>query len=490
MTENTNKTSIWDAGGFGDEDLTELALQENAILNVRKLVGEISEMKGRPLTACVRSFGCQMNARDSEKLSGVLLRCGYLLTDDEDADLVIFNTCTVRDTANTRVYGRLGQIHHFKKSRKDMIVCICGCMPQAEGAAEEIHRRFPFIDIIFGTHNLFRFATLLYEKLSGGGAGKNGTVIEIWKDTQQIVEGLPVRREYPWKSGVNISFGCNNFCTYCIVPYVRGRERSRSPREIIHEIERLSEDGVIEIMLLGQNVNSYGNDIPGGMRFPELLARAAEVSGIERVRFMTSHPKDLSDELIDVMAGSPKIADHLHLPVQSGSSRVLHVMNRRYTKEDYLALVERIRAKMPDISLTTDIIVGFPGETENDFLETLDLVRKVRYDSAFTFLYSVRSGTLAAGMPDQIPHEIAQERFDRLLTEVQQIANETIARHVGKTMTALVESTDPKEPGMLSGRLGNNIMIHFPGPADRIGTMVPVRILEQHGFYYTGEIAE
>ena len=488
MTENERiiETAQIAEQPVGMEDLGELKLQEEAILQVRRLVAELAKERGHALTACVRTFGCQMNARDSEKLSGVLLRCGYELTDDEDADLVLFNTCTVRDTANTRVYGRLGQVHHYKKSHRDMIVAICGCMTQAAGAADEIHRRYPFIDIIFGTHNIFRFATLLYEKLSG----RKGTVIEIWEDTKQIVESLPVQREFPYKSGVNIMFGCNNFCTYCIVPYVRGRERSRSPEEILCEIRRLAEDGVIEIMLLGQNVNSYGKDLPDGMNFAKLLASCCGIDGIERIRFMTSHPKDLSDELIEVMASQPKVAPHLHLPVQSGSSRILKEMNRRYSKEDYLALVDRIRAKIPDIALTTDIIVGFPGETEEDFLETLDVVRKVRYDSAFTFLYSKRSGTPAAAMEDQIPHDVAQERFDRLLAEVQKIANEVCARHQGKVMTALVEGVDAKDPSLLTGRLGNNLMIHFPGSRDLIGTMVPVKLTKQHGFYYTGEIAD
>ena len=312
-------------------------------------------------------------------------------------------------------------------------------------------------------------------------------VIDIWKDTDKIVEDLPTERKYSFKSGVNIMFGCNNFCSYCIVPYVRGRERSRDPKDIIREIEKLVADGVVEVMLLGQNVNSYGKTLEHPISFAQLLTEIEKIEGLERIRFMTSHPKDLSDELIEVMKHSKKICRHLHLPVQSGSSRILQKMNRRYTKESYLELVRKIKEAIPDISLTTDIIVGFPGETEEDFEETMDVVRKVRYDSAFTFIYSKRTGTPAAIMEDQVLEEIVKERFDRLLAEVQKISAEVCAIHSGTVQKVLVESVNAHDPSLVTGRLSNNILVHFPGNEELIGTLVDVRLNECKGFYYIGE---
>ena len=312
-------------------------------------------------------------------------------------------------------------------------------------------------------------------------------VVDIWEGTDQIVENLPARRKYPFKSGVNIMYGCNNFCSYCIVPYVRGRERSREPEDILSEIRTLVEDGVVEVMLLGQNVNSYGKTLDTPMIFAKLLEQVAEIPGLERIRFMTSHPKDLSDELIGVMRDCPKICRHLHLPLQSGSSRILRKMNRIYDKEQYLALAEKIKGEIPDLSLTTDIIVGFPGETEEDFEETLDVVRRVRYDSAFTFLYSKRTGTPAASMTEQVPEEVVKPRFDRLLKEVQRISSEVCGKDVGKTMTALIEDVDTHDGRLVTGRLSNNIMVHVPGDASDIGRLIPVVLVESKGFYYMGE---
>ncbi|HJA12360.1 MAG TPA: tRNA (N6-isopentenyl adenosine(37)-C2)-methylthiotransferase MiaB [Candidatus Mediterraneibacter merdipullorum] len=440
---------------------------------------------GRRLTFCVVTFGCQMNARDSEKLTGILERIGYEETpDEEQADFVIYNTCTVRENANQRVYGRLGQLGRIKKKNPYMRIALCGCMMQEPEAVEKLKKSYRFVDIIFGTHNIYKFAELIYTRMES-----ERMVIDIWNDTDQIVEDLPSERKYPFKSGVNIMFGCNNFCSYCIVPYVRGRERSRSPRAILREIERLAADGVVEVMLLGQNVNSYGKTLETPMTFAQLLREVEKVEGLERIRFMTSHPKDLSDELIEVMAQSGKICRHLHLPVQSGSSRILQKMNRRYTKEDYLALVEKIRRAMPDISLTTDIIVGFPGETEEDFQDTLDVVRKVRYDSAFTFIYSKRTGTPAAVMEDQVEPAVVKDRFDRLLREVQDISAEMCASRQGMVQSALVESVDDHEPGMVTGRLSSNLLVHFPGDASMIGSICPVLLRECRGFYYIGEIS-
>ena len=451
----------------------------------KEYVKKQSEELGRPLTYCVTTFGCQMNARDSEKLTGILEEVGYVAAEDEKADFVIYNTCTVRENANLRVYGRLGVLHGYKKKNKHMTIALCGCMMQEPEVVEKLKKSYKFVDIIFGTHNIFKFAELIVRNFE-----EKGMVIDIWKDTQEIVEDLPVERKYSFKSGVNIMFGCNNFCSYCIVPYVRGRERSRKPEDIIAEIKKLVADGVIEVMLLGQNVNSYGKNLETPMSFAKLLQEIEKIEGLKRIRFMTSHPKDLSDELIEVMANSKKICKQLHLPLQSGSSEILKVMNRRYDKEKYLALVEKIKKAIPDIGLTTDIIVGFPGETEEDFLETLDVVRKVRYDSAFTFIYSKRTGTPAAAMENQVPEDVAKDRFDRLLKEVQNISQEMTARFEGMVEEVLVEDVNDHNPELVTGRMSNNHLVHFPGDASMIGKIVKVHLDECKGFYYLGSAVE
>ncbi len=451
----------------------------------RQIVQSESKRLGRPLYACSVTFGCQMNARDSEKLSGILECVGYSAIDSEEADLVIYNTCTVRDNANQRVYGRLGVLHGLKKKNPHMKIALCGCMMQEESVIEKIQKSYRFIDLIFGTHNIFKFAELLYTMFAS-----ERTVIDIWKDTNQIVENLPVERKYPFKSGINIMFGCNNFCSYCIVPYVRGRERSRNPEDILREIKTLAADGVVEIMLLGQNVNSYGKNLAKPMSFASLLKEAEKIEGIERIRFMTSHPKDLSDDLIAVMKESRKICRHLHLPLQSGSTRILQAMNRRYTKEQYLALAEKIRKEIPDIAITTDIIVGFPGETMEDIDETIDVVKQVQFDNAFTFIYSKRTGTPAASMPGQVPEEIVKEGFNKLLKTVQDTARSRVSLWNGQTMPVLVEERNLQEKSLLTGRLSNNTIVHFPGDASLIGQIVNVRLKECHGFYYIGETAE
>lgn len=444
----------------------------------RELVKEQSEKLGRPLTACTTTFGCQMNARDSEKLLGVLEQIGYQEeTNEEDADFVIYNTCTVRENANMRVYGRLGQLNRVKKQKPHMLIGLCGCMMQEPEVVEKIKKSYRFVDLIFGTHNIYKFAELIVTRLES-----QRMVIDIWKDTDKIVEDLPSERKFSFKSGVNIMFGCNNFCSYCIVPYVRGRERSRNPEDIIREIQGLVADGVVEVMLLGQNVNSYGKTLEHPMTFAQLLTEIEKIEGLERIRFMTSHPKDLSDELIEVMKHSKKICKHLHLPVQSGSTEILKKMNRRYTKEQYLELVRKIKEAVPDISLTTDIIVGFPGETEEDFLETMDVVKKVRYDSAFTFIYSKRTGTPAAAMENQVPEDVVKDRFDRLLKEVQSISAEVCSVHEGTTQSVLVEAVNDHDPALVTGRLSNNILVHFPGEKELIGKIVSVRLDACKGF--------
>lgn len=461
----------------------EPARQYFFLAKARQYVAELAERLGHTPTCCVTTFGCQMNARDSEKLSGILERAGYEISESEKADFVIFNTCTVRDNANQRVYGRLGELNGYKRKNPEMRIALCGCMMQEPTVIEKIKKSYSFVDLIFGTHNIYKFAELLCTMFE-----TKGMLIDIWKDTDRIVEDLPVERKYAFKSGINIMFGCNNFCSYCIVPYVRGRERSREPKDIIREIEELVADGVVEVMLLGQNVNSYGKNLEEPISFAALLREIEKIEGLRRIRFMTSHPKDLSDELIQVMKESKKICRHLHLPLQSGSTGILQRMNRRYTKEQYLALAEKIRREIPDMAITTDIIVGFPGETPEDVDETLDVVRRVRFDNAFTFIYSKRTGTPAAAMEDQVPEEVVKAGFDRLLKTVQDTAREQIARYQGEVMEALIEEVNSDDASMVTGRLSNNTIVHVPGDAALIGKLVRVSLDECRGFYYIGHI--
>lgn len=476
---------------FDNIDLTQNPPQEEPdrqyyyIAKARQYVQEKSRKKGRPLTFCVNTFGCQMNARDSEKLIGILEQIGYVKKETEDADFVIYNTCTVRENANNKVYGRLGYLHSQKKKNPDMMIGLCGCMMQEPEVVEKIRTSYRFVDLVFGTHNIYKFAELIVAAFES-----KGMIVDIWKDTDKIVEDLPVERKYTFKSGVNIMFGCNNFCSYCIVPYVRGRERSRDPKDIIREIERLVADGVVEVMLLGQNVNSYGKNLEHPMTFAQLLKEVEKIDGLERIRFMTSHPKDLSDELIEVLGKSKKICKHLHLPLQSGSSRILKEMNRHYTKEQYLELVKKIRAAVPDIALTTDIIVGFPGETEEDFLETMEVVKEVQYDSAFTFIYSKRTGTPAATKEDQVSPEVVKDRFDRLLHVVQEIGSQKAGALQGTVQKVLIEEINAQDEHLVTGRLSNNSVVHVPGGADLIGKIVNVSLDECKGFYYLGTLAE
>ncbi len=463
--------------------LEETPRQYYFMAKARKHVQALAEELGRTPTCCVTTFGCQMNARDSEKLVGILEVVGYEIVETENADFVIFNTCTVRENANLRVYGRLGELKSLKKKNPHMKIALCGCMMQEESVVKKIQESYRFVNLIFGTHNIFKFAELLNKTFE-----QKKTVVDVWEDTQQIVEDLPIERKYPFKSGTNIMFGCNNFCSYCIVPYVRGRERSRKPEDIIAEIKDLVADGVIEIMLLGQNVNSYGKNLEKPMTFAELLQEIEKIEGLERIRFMTSHPKDLSDELIEVMAKSKKICKHLHLPVQSGSTKILKVMNRRYTKEQYLELAAKIRKAIPDIALTTDIIVGFPGETYEDVLDTIDVVKQVKYDNAFTFIYSKRTGTPAASMENQCDEKEVKKHFDMVLSAVQEVSREQVARYEGEIQTALVEELNDHEEGFVTGRLSNNTLVHFKGGAELIGKLVDVRLDKCQGFYYIGEM--
>ncbi len=450
-----------------------------AVLNkhIKKVIKEIE----RPLTYSIQTFGCQMNAKDSEKLAGILEKIGYVAVDSEEADFVIYNTCTVRENENLKVYGRLGYLGKLKEKNPNMIIAICGCMMQEPTVVEKIKKSYPFVDIVFGTHNIFKLAELMYIQVDA-----DRMIIDVWKETDKSVEELPSERKFSFKASVNIMYGCNNFCSYCIVPYVRGRERSRDPKDIIAEIESLVADGVVEITLLGQNVNSYGKTLEEPMTFAQLLLEIDKIEGLERIRFITSHPQDLSEDLIEAMRVSKKVCRHLHLPLQSGSSRLLKIMNRKYTKEDYLELVEKIYAAIPDISLTTDIIVGFPGETEEDFLETLDVVRKVKFDSSYTFQYSKRTGTAAATMENQVDPEIVQDRFNRLLEVMKESSSTNANKLEGTIGQVLVEEVNKQDPALVTGRLSNNTLVHFPGDKCFVGKIIPVKLTESKGFYYFG----
>ncbi len=453
------------------------------IERLKDIIAAKAAKKGSSLTYHIQTFGCQMNARDSEKLAGILEQIGYVEEESENADFVIYNTCSVRENANTRVYGRLGRLNVLKKRNNNMMIAMCGCMMQEPDEIEKIQTTYRFVDIVFGTHNIFKFAELVYNRLMS-----DGMIIDIWKDTNEIVEDLPNSRKFSFKSGVNIMYGCNNFCSYCIVPYVRGRERSREPKDIIREIERFVADGVKEVMLLGQNVNSYGKNLDNPMTFAELLTEICKVEGLERVRYMTPHPKDLSDDVIEVMKHNPKICHHVHLPLQSGSSKILKAMNRHYTKESYIELVKKIRKALPDAAITTDIIVGFPGETEEDFNDTLDVVNQCEFDSAFTFIYSKRIGTPAANMPDQVPADVTKARFDKLLAAVSEGAKKRCGLDVGKTMKVLVEDVNEQHPELVTGRLSNNTLVHFEGDNSLVGQIVNVHLDESKGFYYLGTL--
>ena len=470
---------------------------------------EENRAQGRVLTYAIVTFGCQMNVYDSERLKGVLEQIGYTEAPEKEADLVIFNTCTVRENANQRLYGHLGQLKPRKKTNPHFMIGLCGCMMQEPEVVAKINVSYPHVDFLFGTFNLHRLPEILFCRLQ-----ENKRMIEVLPEPKEHVEISGAKRKYAFKSGVNIMYGCNNFCTYCIVPYVRGRERSRLPENILRDISLQAEDGVKEIMLLGQNVNSYGTNYiydeqrslsqisednkPEAVQesrilrehpdygFPELLEDVCRIPKIERVRFMTSHPKDLSDELIRVIARNPKVCRHIHLPIQSGSTQLLARMNRHYTKDSYLALVERIRRMLPDISLTTDIMVGFPGETEEDIQDTIDVVRKAGFDQAFTFIYSPRTGTPAAAM-EQTDPELVKERFQRVLDVVNEVAHARSGRFEGTTGEVLVEEENAQLSGYLTGRLENNILVHFPGDKELIGQLVRVKLKEAKGFYYIGE---
>jgi tRNA-2-methylthio-N6-dimethylallyladenosine synthase len=474
MKENYTKT--FDIGNIG--------LASNMAIELRNFNEQYFIMNGRRKTYHVLTYGCQMNEHDSEKICGILTSVGYEETDDEkNADLVVFNTCLIRENAELKVFGKLGQVKGLKRNKPDMLVAVCGCMMQKKEIREKLLEKFSFVDIIFGTNTIQEFPDLIYRVC----VNKKKS-IDIVDNTELIYENMPKIRKFKYKALVNITYGCNNFCTYCVVPYVRGREKSRNPQEIINEVKMLAEDGCKEVTLLGQNVNSYGNGIENMPTFAELLYELDKIDGIERIRFMTSHPKDLTDELIKAIKECDKVCNHVHLPIQSGSNDILRRMNRRYTKEHYLNLVEKLRKEIPDISITTDIIVGFPGETEEDFQETIDVVKKAQYDSAFTFLYSVREGTKAAEMEDQVPDEIKHNRFDRLLDVLYPIMLKKNNMCINKVYPVLVESVSKSSKNYLTGRTSHFRLVHFKGERELIGKIVNVRITGVKTFHMEGEI--
>jgi tRNA-2-methylthio-N6-dimethylallyladenosine synthase len=433
----------------------------------------------------VRTFGCQMNKHDSERIAGLLEAHGYApARDPETADVVVFNTCCVREHADERLRGQVASLKTSKRER-GQLVAVGGCIAQRDG--EALLRQLPHVDVVFGTHNVSRLPALL-----AAAEETRRPVVETLEETTEFTSDLPGDRERPWHAWVPITVGCDNFCTYCIVPHVRGRERSRPMEDVVAEVERLAAEGVAEVTLLGQNVNSYGRDLYGSPRFAEVL-RGVAGAGVQRVRFTTSHPKDLSADTIEVMATTPQICRYLHLPVRSGSDRILRRMNRRYTRADYLALVERLYAAMPDLALSTDVIVGFPGETEEDFAETMRVVEQARYDQAFTFIYSPRDGTPAARLPERVPREVSQERFDRLVAAVQASALSKNQPYAGTTQRVLGEGPSKRDPRVLIGRTASNKVVHAPVPDGRkasefAGRFLDVAVDEAQTWFLLGRV--
>lgn len=433
----------------------------------------------------ITTYGCQMNEHDSEVMAGLLEEMGFRPAERaEEADIILLNTCCVREKAENKVYGKLGELRALKSARPDLIIGVAGCMVQQEGVAEKIRQRAPHVDLLLGTHNLHRLPELVRE-------------IEAVREAQVAVspvveeqpENLPISRADRIKAYVTISYGCNNFCTYCIVPYVRGPERSRRLEDILAEVRSLAEQGYKEVMLLGQNVNTYGRDLADGVTFAGLLQAVDKIEGLARIRYTTSHPRDFTLELVDVIARSEKVCEHFHLPAQAGSNRILELMRRGYTREHYLELAAAIRRRIPEATITTDLIVGFPGETEEDFAATLDLVEKVRFDAAFTFMYSPRKGTVAASLPGQVPAEVKRERLLRLNQLQNRLTRESNERLVGRTVEVLVEGRSKTNPERLAGRTRTNKIVVFSGPEELIGQLVNLRITEAHTFNLFGELA-
>lgn len=463
--------------------------QEKYIEQIHRINENLFNRKGIRKSYVLQTYGCQMNEHDSEMLVSMLESMGYVQAlSEETADLVIYNTCAVRENAELKVYGNLGHLKHLKKSRPDLKIVVCGCMMQQPHVVEEIKKTYNHVDLIFGTHNLYKFPELLASTFD-----REKILVDVWDVDGEVVEGLKSNRKFSIKAFVNIMYGCNNFCTYCIVPYTRGRERSRKPQDIIDEIKELVANGTKEVTLLGQNVNSYGKTLDEDERidFAQLLRMVNEIEGLERIRFMTSHPKDISDDVIYAMRDCDKVCEFLHLPCQCGSTELLKKMNRHYTKEDYLRIIEKARAEVPDIAFSTDIMIGFPGESDEDICDTIEVCEKVRYDSAFTFIYSKRRGTPAAKMENQIPEDVKHERFDRVLEVVNRISNEINSQYEGKIVEVLVEGSSKKVDEILTGKTRQNKTVNFTGGDESlIGKLVDVKITEPRSFSLNGELVK
>ncbi len=451
-----------------------------------KTISDILKSKGKPFYAYVETYGCAQNVNDGEKIMGMLSDMGYEICDDKDkADIIIYNTCAVRENAELRVFGNIGAIKSLKRKNPDLILGVCGCMVQQEHITKKIKSSFRHVDIVFGTHTLYRLPEILYNAIKD-----NTRIIDVIESDGQIAEQIPIHRDDSVCAGVSVMYGCNNFCTYCIVPYVRGRERSREVSQITDEVKSLAKKGVKEVTLLGQNVNSYGKDIEGGMDFADLLKEVAKVDGIERIRFMTSHPKDLSDKLIDTIATTPKVCKQLHLPIQCGNDRVLKAMNRKYTTADYLEKINKVKAKVPGITLTTDIIVGFPGETNEDFEGTLDILKRVEYDVIFSFIYSKRVGTPAAKMEDVLTKEEKKLNFDRMLEVQNEISAKINKEYEGRTEKVLVEGVSKNNPDFLTGRTDGGKLVHFVGDISLKGKIINIKITTAHTWSLYGEVCK
>ena len=467
-------------------DAEEISRQKEFVMKIKQFVSNEAAKSGKAPLALTETYGCQQNENDTERIRGILSECGFEFTDNpQKADIIIYNTCAVRENAEQKVFGRLGILKHIKEQRRDLIIGLCGCMVQQEHITEKIKEKYSHVNLIFGTHALYKLPELLWGVLS-----ENKKVVDIEDSDGYIAEGIPVKREDDTKAWVSVMYGCNNFCTYCIVPYVRGRERSRKSEDIINEIKELVNCGVTEITLLGQNVNSYGRDLDENIDFSDLLKKVNDIDGIRRIRFVTSHPKDFGDKLIDTMASCDKVCHQLHLPFQSGSNNVLKDMNRRYTKEEYLDKINRLKARIPDIALSTDVIVGFPTETNEDFEQTLDVLKKVEFDNIFSFIYSKRKGTPAAELDFVLSNDEIHKNFDMLLETQNEISLRKNLAFEGKTVEVLVDGESKTDKDMLSGRMENTKIVNFKGDSSLKGKYVNVKITKAHTWSLNGELVK
>lgn len=464
----------------------EMERQKSFMFRLRQHCANFASEYGKMPLALTETYGCQQNENDTERIRGMLSECGFLFTDNpQEADVIIYNTCAVRENAEQKVFGRLGILKHIKESRPELIIGLCGCMVQQEHITQQIKKKHPQVDLVFGTHALYRFPELLWNAVTS-----KKRVVDIEDSEGYIAEGIPVIHSDSNKAWVSIMFGCNNFCTYCIVPYVRGRERSRKPDDILEEIKGLADSGVTEVTLLGQNVNSYGKDLDEAIDFSDLLKEVNEIEGLKRIRFVTSHPKDFGDKLIATMAECDKVCHQLHLPFQAGSDRVLKAMNRGYTKADYLEKIRRLKEAIPDIALSTDVIVGFPTETNEDFEKTLEVLQEVEFDNIFSFIYSRREGTPAAKFDFVLTEEEIHSNFDRLLEVQNEISLNKNLAFEGKTVEVLVDGVSKNDPEMLSGRMENTKIVNFKGSPDLCGKYVRVKVTKAHTWSLNGELAD